>query len=141
MLREAVAENTYGRLQVLEMEVRTALLWPEYDPSWTPSCSTCCNLDTLVRLLGVPQSFTTSAVTGAERGSTVQAVFTYPDAIARISGCSLMPQPYGSRGGYRATFTGGVLEHDFQPVSLARRPAHWFTNTPTMDTASSRPKA
>jgi len=71
------------------------------------------NLDTLVRLLGVPQSFTTSAATGAERGSTVQAFFTYPDAIARVSGCSLMPQPYGSRGGYRATFTGGVLEYDF----------------------------
>jgi len=71
------------------------------------------NLDTLVQVLGVPESFTTSAVIGAERGSTVQAIFTYPDAIARVSGCSRMPQPYGSRGSYRATSTGGVLEYDF----------------------------
>lgn len=115
LLREAVAEKTYGRLQVLEMEGRTALLWPGYDLTLDTIVLDILhgNLDTLVQVLGVPESFTTSAVAGAERGSTVQAVFTSPDAIARVSGCSLMPQPYGSRGGYRATFTGGVLEHDF----------------------------
>lgn len=115
LLLEAVAEKTYGRLQVLEMEGRTALLWPGYDLKLDTIVLDMLhgNLDTLVRVLGVPESFTTSAITGAERGSAVQAVFTYPDAIARVSGCSLMPQPYGSRGGYRATFTGGVLEYDF----------------------------
>jgi predicted dehydrogenase len=115
LLREAVAEKTYGRLQVLEMEGRTALLWPGYDLRLDTIVLDMLhgNLDTLVQALGVPESFTTSAAAGAERGSTVQAVFTYPDAIARVSGCSLMPQPYESRGGYRATFTGGVLEYDF----------------------------
>lgn len=56
---------------------------------------------------------TTLAVTGAERGSAVQVLLAYPDALARVSGSALMPQPYGSRGGYRATFTSGVLEHSF----------------------------
>lgn len=115
LLREAVAEKTYGRLQVLEMEGRTALLWPGYELKLDTIVLDMLhgNLDTLVRVLGVPKSVTTSAVAGAERGSTVQADFTYSDAIARVSGSALMPQPYGSRGGYRATFTGGVLEHDF----------------------------
>jgi hypothetical protein len=35
----------------------------------------------------------------------------YPEAVARISSSALMPQPYGMRGGWRATFTGAVLEY------------------------------
>jgi predicted dehydrogenase len=115
LLRDAAADLTYGQFQALEIEVRTALLWPGYDLRLDTIVLDMLHgdLDTLVQVLGVPNSFTTSAVTGAERGSTVQAVFAYPDAIARVSGSSLMPQPYGARGGYRATFTGGVLEHNF----------------------------
>jgi predicted dehydrogenase len=114
-LREAVADRTYGRLQALELELRTALLWPGYDLRLNTIVLYTLHgdLDTLVQVLGMPESFTTTAVTGAEGGSAVQAAFTYPDAIARVSGSSLMPEPYGSRGGYRATFTGGVLEHGF----------------------------
>jgi predicted dehydrogenase len=114
-LREAVADRTYGRLQALELEVRSALLWPGYDLKLDTIVLYTLHgdLDTLVQVLGTPESFTTTAVTGAERGSAVQAAFAYPDAIARVSGSSLMPEPYGSRGGYRATFTGGVLEHGF----------------------------
>lgn len=115
VLREAVAEKTYGRLQVLEMEARTALLWSGYDLRLDTMVLDMLhgNLDTMVQVLGEPESFTTSAATGAERGSAVQAVFAYPDAIVRVSGSALMPHPYSSRGGYRATFTEGVLEHDF----------------------------
>jgi predicted dehydrogenase len=115
LLREAVADRTYGRLQALELEVRSALLWPGYDLRLDTIVLYTLHgdLDTLVQVLGMPESFTTTAVTGAERGSAVQAALAYPDAIARVSGSSLMPGPYGSRGGYRATFTGGVLEHGF----------------------------
>jgi predicted dehydrogenase len=114
-LREAVADRTYGRLQALELEVRSALLWPGYDLRLDTIVLYTLHgdLDTLVQVLGMPESFTTTAVTGAERGSAVQAAFAYPDAIARVSGSSLMPGPYSVRGGYRATFTGGVLEHGF----------------------------
>jgi predicted dehydrogenase len=99
----------------LELEVRSALLWPGYDLRLDTIVLYTLHgdLDTLVQVLGMPESFTTTAVTGAERGSAVQAALAYPDAIARVSGSSLMPGPYGSRGGYRATFTGGVLEHGF----------------------------
>ena len=114
-LREAVADRTYGRLQALELELRSALLWPGYDLRLDTIVLDMLHgdLDTLVQVLGMPESFTSTAVTGAERGSAVQAAFAYPDAIARVSGSSLMPGPYGVRGGYRATFTGGVLEHGF----------------------------
>jgi predicted dehydrogenase len=114
-LREAVADRTYGRLQALELEVRSALLWPGYDLRLDTIVLYTLHgdLDTLVQVLGMPESYATTAVTGAEGGSAVQAAFAYPDAIARVSGSSLMPEPYGSRGGYRATFTGGVLEHGF----------------------------
>lgn len=115
VLREAIAEETYGRLQVLEMEVRSALLWPGYDLRLDTIVLDTLHgyLDSLVQMLGVPGSFTSDAVAGVERGSVAQAIFTYPGATARVSGSSLMPQPYGLRGGYRATFTGGVLEHEF----------------------------
>jgi predicted dehydrogenase len=114
-LCEAVAGRTYGRLQALELELRSALLWPGYDLRLDAIVLDMLHgdLDTLVQVLGMPESFTSSAVAGAERGSAVQAAFAYPDAIVRVSGSSLMPGPYGVRGGYRATFTGGVLEHGF----------------------------
>lgn len=55
LLRDAVDDGTYGRPQALELELRSALLWPGYDlrsdtssltrstASWTPSsgCSAC----------------------------------------------------------------------------------------------------
>ena len=37
-------------------------------------------------------------------------VLTYPEAIAQCSASSLMPAPYGLRGGYRAAFDNAVLE-------------------------------
>jgi predicted dehydrogenase len=115
VLREAAAGLTYGRLQALEIETRTALLWPGYTLRLDTIVLDMLHseLDTVVQILGIPESFTANAITGAEQGSAVHAVLTYPDAIARLSGSSLMPQPYGARGGYRATFTGGVLEYGF----------------------------
>jgi predicted dehydrogenase len=103
VLRDVVADQTYGQLQALEMELRTALLWPGYHLRLDTIVLDMLhgNLDTLVQVLGLPESFTTSVVTGAERGSAVQATITYPDAVAWVSGSALMPHPYGSRGGYR----------------------------------------
>jgi predicted dehydrogenase len=36
-LREATAEKRYGPLKTLEIENRTALLWPGYTSPWPPS--------------------------------------------------------------------------------------------------------
>ena len=59
------------------------------------------------------------------------ATTTDLDALARITSSALMPQPYGMRGGWRATFTGGVLEYAMSagftgqgPASLTEHTAH-----------------
>jgi predicted dehydrogenase len=115
LLRDAVEDRTYGRLHVLELELRSTLLWPGYDLRLDTIVLDMLHgdLDTLVRLLGMPETYTTATVAGTEQGSAVQAILTYPDAIARVSGSALMPVPYGVQGGYRAGFTEGVLEHAF----------------------------
>jgi predicted dehydrogenase len=108
----------------LELESRADLVWPGYKPRLDTIVLDMLHgdLDTLVQVLGMTESFTSTAVTGAERGSAVQVAFAYPEAIARVSGSSLMPGPYGLRGGYRATFTGGVLEHAFVADSTGQAP-------------------
>jgi hypothetical protein len=45
------------------------------------------------------------------RGSAAEVILGYPHAIARCASSSLMPMPYGMRDGWRATFTGAVLEY------------------------------
>ena len=44
-------------------------------------------------------------------GSAATILFDYPEATARISGSALMPQPYGLRGDWRATFADAVVEY------------------------------
>jgi hypothetical protein len=44
--------------------------------------------------------------------------------LARVASSSLMPQPYGVGGGWRATFTGAVLEYTRAPGSPAKVHAH-----------------
>lgn len=66
-----------------------------------------------MQVLGEPESFTTSCSHRGRARLGRAGRLTYPDTIARVSGSALMPHPYSSQGGYRATFTDGVLEHDF----------------------------
>lgn len=115
LLLDAVRQGTYGRMAELEIWLHTALLWPGYELGLDTIVMDMLHgeLDALVQTLGLPEKTTTTAIAGGERGSAVHASFTYPNAVARVSGSSLMPMPYGSRGGYRATFTGGVLEYAF----------------------------
>jgi predicted dehydrogenase len=126
LLRDSVDDRTYGRLQALELELRSALLWPGYDLRSDTIVIDMLHgeLDTLVRLLGMPESTATATAAGTEQGSAVHAIFTYPDAIARVSGSALMPVPYGVQGGYRATFTDGVLEHTFTADFTGQAPHH-----------------
>jgi hypothetical protein len=68
------------------------------------------HLDKIERALGLPASMTAAGTERKTAGSAAEVVLTYPGAIAVCSASSLMPVPYGVRGGYRAVFTGGVLE-------------------------------
>jgi predicted dehydrogenase len=113
-LRQAVADQRYGPLTVLEIEGRTALLWPGYDLGLDTLAMDMmhADFDLVTSLLGQPS---TVQVTGmgapGGRGSAAEVLLGYPHAFARCTSSSLMPQPYGVRGGWRATFTGAVLEY------------------------------
>jgi predicted dehydrogenase len=113
-LRQAVADQRYGPLTVLEIEGRTALLWPGYDLGLDTLALDMmhADFDLVTGLLGQPS---TVHVTGTGRpggrGSAADVLLGYPNAVARCASSSLMPQPYGIRGGWRATFSSAVLEY------------------------------
>jgi hypothetical protein len=76
------------------------------------------DFDLVTGLLGRPDTTHLAGVDGADaRGSAATVVLSYPNAFARLSGSALMPQPYGMRGGWRATFTDGLLEYAMSAAS------------------------
>ncbi len=113
-LRQAVTDQRHGPLQVLEIEGRTALLWPGYDLGLDTLALNMmhADFDLVTILLGQPG---TIEVTGTGnpggRGSAAEVLLGYPQAFARCTSSSLMPQPYQVRGGWRATFPRAVLEY------------------------------
>jgi predicted dehydrogenase len=113
-LRQAVTDQRHGPLQVLEIEGRTALLWPGYDLGLDTLAMDMmhADFDLVTSLLGPPASVQVTG-TGAPggRGSAAEVLLGYPQAFARCTSSSLMPQPYQVRGGWRATFPGAVLEY------------------------------
>jgi predicted dehydrogenase len=133
-LSQAVADEGYGALQVLEIDGRTALLWPGYDLTRQTLALDLmhADFDLVSRLLGRPHTVHVDGVDGPDgRGSAATVVLGYPDAFARISSSALMPQPYGIRGGWRATFTDAVLEYAMSagftgqgPATLTEHTAH-----------------
>jgi predicted dehydrogenase len=113
-LQQAVSDQRYGPIQSLEIEGRTALLWPGYDLRLDTLALDMmhADFDLITRLMGPPDTvhaIGTASPTG--RGSAAAVLLGYPGAIARCTSSALMPQPYGMRGGWRATFTDGVLEY------------------------------
>jgi predicted dehydrogenase len=125
-LRDAVADQRYGPLKVLEIEGRTALLWPGYDLTLHTLALDMmhADFDLITDLLGRPDTVQVAGTDGpAGRGSAATVLLAYPDALAQVSGSSLMPQPYGMRGGWRATFTGAVLEYAMSAGFTGQGPA------------------
>jgi predicted dehydrogenase len=99
---------------VLEIEGRTALLWPGYDLGLATLALDMmhADFDLITSLLGQPATVQVTGTGGpGGRGSAAEVILGYPDAVARCASSSLMPEPYGVRGGWRATFTGAVLEY------------------------------
>jgi predicted dehydrogenase len=113
-LRQAVAGQRYGPLQVLEIEGRTALLWPGYDLRLDTLALDMmhADFDLATSLLGRPHTIHVTGTGGpGGRGCAAEVLLTCHNAFARCSSSSLMPRPYAVRGGWRATFTGGVPEY------------------------------
>jgi predicted dehydrogenase len=125
-LRQAVAGQRYGRLQVLEIEGRTALLWEGYDLGLGTLALDMmhADFDLVTGLLGQPGTIHVAAAAGpGDGGSAAEVVLGYPHAVARCTSSSLMPRPYGMRGGWRATFTGAVLEYTMRAGVTGQGPA------------------
>jgi len=132
-LRQAVADQRHGPLRVLEIEGRTALLWPGYDLGLNTLAMDMmhADFDLVTSLLGQPgtiQVTGTSAPGG--RGSAAEVLLGYPHAFARCTSSSLMPQPYQIRGGWRATFPGAVLEYAMLAGFTGQGPATLTEVTP-----------
>ena len=125
-LRQAVADQRHGVLQVLEVEGRTALLWEGYDLGLDTLALDMmhADFDLVTGLLGRPGTIEVAGIGGpGGRGSAAEVVFGYPHAIARCTSSSLMPQSYGIRGGWRATFAGAVLEYGMRAGFTGQGPA------------------
>jgi predicted dehydrogenase len=125
-LRQAVADQRHGPLRVLEIEGRTALLWEGYDLGLDTLALDMmhADFDLVTSLLGRPLTVQVIGTGGpGSRGSAAEVIAGYPAAIARCASSSLMPQPYGVRGGWRATFADGVLEYAMRAGFTGQGPA------------------
>jgi predicted dehydrogenase len=111
---------------VLEVEGRTALLWEGYDLGLNTLALDMmhADFDLVTSLLGQPSTVHVTGTGGPDgRGSAAEVILGYPQAIARCASSSLMPQPYGVRGGWRATFRDGVLEYGMRAGFTGEGPA------------------
>src|SRR5437870_362095 len=82
------------------------------------------DFDLVTSLLGQPGTIQVSGTGGpGGRGSAADVVLDYPHATARCSSSSLMPQSYGIRGGWRATFPAAVLEYAMRAGFTGQGPA------------------
>jgi predicted dehydrogenase len=124
-LRQAVAGQRHGPLRVLEIEGRTALLWQGYDLGLDTLALDMmhADFDLVTSLLGRPLTVQVTGTGGPGRGSAAEVILGYPTAMARCASSSLMPQPYGVRGGWRATFTAAVLEYAMRAGFTGQGPA------------------
>jgi predicted dehydrogenase len=125
-LRQAVADRRYGPLKVIEIEGRTALLWEGYDLGLQTLALDMmhADFDLVTGLLGRPGTIHVDGTDGpAGKGSVAEVVLGYPHAVARCTSSSLMPKAYGMRGGYRATFTGAVLEYTMRADFTGQGPS------------------
>ena len=125
-LRQAVADERYGPLRVLEIEGRTALLWEGYDLGLDALALDMmhADFDLVTTVLGPPNTIQVTGTGGpGGRGSAAEVILGYPAAMARCASSSLMPHLYGVRGGWRATFTGAVLEYAMRAGFTGQGPA------------------
>ncbi|WP_228974715.1 Gfo/Idh/MocA family protein [Streptomyces sp. DH12] len=111
-LFDAVKQRTYGRLEQLTLWNLTAHLWPgaSLGLKVLPMEAMHSDMDIITRTLGLPQATTVTTVARGEDSGAIDAAFRFDGAAARSSISSLMPQAWGARGGYTATFQHGVLD-------------------------------
>jgi predicted dehydrogenase len=112
VLHITIAKGSYGPLQTLAIELRSALLWEGYQIGLDSIAMDVLHssLDTIVTALGRPESMTAVGVAKDSGSSAAEVLLGYPGAVVRCGASALLPKPYGMRGGYRAVFTEGAIE-------------------------------
>lgn len=111
-LVDAVDQGTYGRLEQLTLWNLTAHLWPgaSLGLKVLPIGAMHSDMDIVTRVLGRPDGIHLTTLERDRDAASIEATLTFDGAFVRDSVSSLMPMAWGARGGYTATFTGGVLE-------------------------------
>ncbi|KAA6223360.1 gfo/Idh/MocA family oxidoreductase [Streptomyces albofaciens JCM 4342] len=111
-LFDAVDQGAHGRLEQLTLWNLTAHLWPgaSLGLKVLPLEALHSDMDIITRTLGLPQATTVTTVARGADSGAIDAAFRFDGAAARSSISSLMPQAWGARGGYTATFEHGVLD-------------------------------
>jgi predicted dehydrogenase len=125
-LRQVVADHRHGPLQALEIDARSALLWEGYDLGLSTLAMDMmhADFDLVTNVLGRPNTVHVASVEDPSgRGSAAMVILGYSHAVARCTSSSLMPQPYGMRGGWRATFTTAVLEYTMRAAYTGQGPS------------------
>ena len=92
-LHAAIAQGSYGTLQTLTMELRTALLWEGYQIGLDSLAMDILHssLNAIVTALGRPESMTAMGVAKDAGGSAAEVLLDYPSAIVRCSASTLLP--------------------------------------------------
>jgi predicted dehydrogenase len=112
VLLDAVRDGTYGRLEQLTLWNQTAHLWPgaSLGLATLPLAAMHSDADLITATLGRPRDLTVTAIARDSDSASIEATMSFARAFARTSVSSLMPMPWGARGGYTATFTDGALD-------------------------------
>ena len=111
-LFDAVRGGAYGRLEQLTLWNLTAQLWPGASLGLTvlPLEAMHSDMDIVTRILGLPRKVDIATVARDDDSASIEVTLQFDGAIVRESVSSLMPMSWGARGGYTATFEGGVLD-------------------------------
>jgi predicted dehydrogenase len=111
-LVDAVTAGSFGRLDQLTLWNLTAHLWPgvSLGLKTLPLEAMHSDMDIVTRSLGLPRDLHVATVARDDDSASIEVTLNYEHAFVRDSVSSLMPMPWGARGGYTATFEHGVLE-------------------------------
>ena len=111
-LFDAVRGGAYGRLEQLTLWNLTAQLWPGASLGLTvlPLEAMHSDMDIVTRILGLPRKVDIATVARDDDSASIEVTLQFDGTIVRESVSSLMPMSWGARGGYTATFEGGVLD-------------------------------
>jgi UDP-N-acetylglucosamine 3-dehydrogenase len=111
---EAINNNTYGKLKAIHVKRKTAPIWGELGFDTIVTNLMLHDIDFITWILGVPGNISSSGSSNNNSESCVNALLSYKDAVAELTGSSMMPKTYPFTVGYDAIFENGTIEFQEQ---------------------------